>query len=117
MSLAAQVLTSLIVGILTGLFFGELVAPVGVIGDAFVLLLQMTVLPFMMVSLIRGLGSLELEDAKVLARKAGAFLLVIWGIVLASVVLMTLGLPDWPSASFFSSDLVAEQKPFDFTGA
>ncbi len=114
MSLAAQVLTSLLVGIFVGLFFGELVAPVGLIGDAFVLLLQMTVLPFMMVSLIRGLGSLQLEDAKVLAVKAGTFLLVIWGIVLTSIVLMTFGLPDWPSASFFSSDLVAEQEPFDF---
>ncbi len=114
MSLAAQVLTSLIVGIFAGLFFGELIAPIGVLGDAFVLLLQMTVLPFMMVSLIRGLGSLQFEDAKVLAVKAGTFLLVIWAIVLTCIVLMTFGLPDWPSASFFSSDLVAEQEPFDF---
>ncbi len=114
MSLATQVLTSLLVGIAAGLFFGELVAPVGIIGDAFVLLLQMTVLPFMMVSLIRGLGSLQYEEAKNLALKAGTFLLIIWAIVVASIVLLTFGLPDWPSASFFSSDLVAEQKDFDF---
>ncbi len=114
LSLATQVLTSLVIGVFVGLFFGELVAPLGVIGDAFVLLLQMTVLPFMMVSLIRGLGSLQLADAKILVVKAGTFLLVIWGIVLVSVILLILGLPDWPSASFFSSDLVATQKEFDF---
>lgn len=114
MSLAAQVLTSLLLGVFAGLFFGELVAPVGVLGDAFVLLLQMTVLPFMMVSLIRGLGSLQLSDAKLLAIRAGSFLVVIWLIVIVCVVLITLGLPSWPSASFFSNDLVAEQEAFDF---
>ena len=36
MSLATQVLTSLVIGVFVGLFFGELVAPLGVIGDAFV---------------------------------------------------------------------------------
>jgi len=113
LSLAAQVLASLLVGVFVGLFFGELVAPVGVVGDAFVLLLQMTVLPFMMVSLIRGLGSLRLDEAKNLAAKAGVWLAAIWSIVLVSVSLLTLGLPNWPSASFFSSNLVTEPEPFD----
>lgn len=114
MSLAAQVLTALLLGIFAGLFFGEPMAPVGVLGAAFVLLLQMTVLPFMMVSLIRSLGSLKLSDAKMLALRASSLLVVIWLIVIACVVLMTFGLPDWPSASFFSNDLVSEKEAFDF---
>lgn len=41
-------------------------------GKPFFVLLQMTVLPYVMVALIRGLGSLNLADARTLARSVGA---------------------------------------------
>ena len=58
LSLSTQVLIGLALGVASGVFFGELLAFLGVIGDAFILLLQMTVLPYVMVSLIVGLGRL-----------------------------------------------------------
>ena len=45
MSLATQVLLGLGAGIVAGICLGELIAPVGIAGRAFILLLQMTVLP------------------------------------------------------------------------
>ena len=113
MSLAAQVLLGLGSGIVAGVFLGELIAPVGIVGQAFILLLQMTVLPYVVVSLVSGLGSLTAREAAELARSAGGFLLLLWGIALTSVLLFSLVIPDWTSASFFSSTLVEQSAPFD----
>ena len=115
-SLSTKVLIGLLLGIALGVFFGELVGFMQVIGDAFILLLQMTVLPYIIVSLIGGLGRLDFGQARTLAIKAGLILLLLWGIVLAAVILTPLAFPDWESASFFSTTLVEERIPFDFLG-
>jgi Na+/H+-dicarboxylate symporter len=115
-SLAAQVFIGVAAGVAVGLFFGEMVAWMKVAGDAFILLLQMTVLPYVTVSLIAGVGRLTYEEAGRMARSAGLVLLVLWGIVLAALLVMPLGFPDYVSASFFSTSLVEEPAPFDFLG-
>jgi Na+/H+-dicarboxylate symporter len=116
MSLSTQVLIGLFLGIVSGVFFGELVGFLQVIGNIFILLLQMTVLPYIIVSLIAGLGRLDFGQARTLAIKAGGILLILWAIVLSAVILIPVAFPDWESASFFSTALVEERKPFDFLG-
>jgi Na+/H+-dicarboxylate symporter len=59
MTLSTQVLIGLVLGIATGVFFGEAAASLQIMGDAFVLLLQMTVMPFIMLSLVSALGKLN----------------------------------------------------------
>ncbi len=49
-------------GISLGLFLGEITAPMKVIGDVYVGLLQMTVLPYIVVSLIASIGSLSVAE-------------------------------------------------------
>ena len=78
MSLSSQILVGLISGLIVGLFFGAWVEPLGVLGDAFVLLLQMTVLPYLAVSLMVGLGALRPEGAARLAWRAGGALLILF---------------------------------------
>ncbi len=56
MGLSSRILIGLLAGIATGLFFGDIVADLKVVGDVFVKLLQMTVLPYIVVSLIAGFG-------------------------------------------------------------
>ncbi|MCZ6824299.1 MAG: cation:dicarboxylase symporter family transporter [Gemmatimonadetes bacterium] len=114
MSLSAKILIGLALGIAFGIFFGELVTPIGVVGDAFILLLQMTVLPYVAVSLIAALGSLRYDEARALGRNAGGFLLAFWAIGLLVVALTPFAFPAWESASFFSSALVEERKTIDF---
>jgi len=111
---AEQVLIGLVLGIAAGVFFGEMAHSIKVVGDAFVMLLQVAVIPYIVVSLITALGQLSLEDAKRLALKAGSVLLALWGIGVVVVLLTPLAFPDWPSASFFSTSLVEEAKPVDF---
>ena len=59
MSLSRQILIGLTLGVLTGVFFGERVAFLQVGAEIYVKLLQMTVLPYVTVSLISGLGRLD----------------------------------------------------------
>ena len=51
-NLATQVLLAMVLGAAAGVFFGDLVAFLKVAGQAYIMLLQMTVMPFIAVSLI-----------------------------------------------------------------
>jgi len=114
MSLSSKIGWAMIVGLGAGLFFGELMAPLEIVADAFIKLLQMTVLPYVIVSLIAGLGGQSIAQARTIARNVGGLLLVLWTIVLALVVVAPLAFPDWQTASFFSTSLVHQPQSFDF---
>ena len=114
LGLAEQVLIALVLGLAAGIFFGDMAGALKVVGEAFIMLLQVTVIPYITVSLITALGQLTLEDAKILGLRAGGVLLVLWGIGLVVVLLSPLAFPNWPSASFFSTSQVEEPKPVDF---
>jgi proton glutamate symport protein len=113
-SLAGQVLIGLALGVATGVFFGELAAPLGIIGQVFIGLLQMTVLPYILVSLSAGLGRLSYAEAKLLALRGGGFILLFWAVTLAAVVGIALSFPAWESATFFSASLAEPEREFDF---
>jgi Na+/H+-dicarboxylate symporter len=73
----------------------------------------MTVLPYVTISLVTGFGRLGPREAALLARRAGAVLLLLWGIAIGVALAMPLAFPAWEAASFFSSSLVAEPSAFD----
>ena len=74
------------------------------------LLLQMTVLPYIVLSLITGLGNLTYEQVKTLALRVGTLLLISWGLAFVVILLMPLAFPTWISASFFSTSLIEKQE-------
>jgi Na+/H+-dicarboxylate symporter len=114
MNLSAQIFVGLGLGVLAGVFFGELAGNLNVVANAFIRLMQMTVLPYIAVSLILALGQLGFEQLKLIAFKAGGFLLILWAIALLMVLLVPLTFPDWQSASFFSTTLTEQKEPIDF---
>lgn len=111
--LASQVLIGLVLGVIAGIVFGEWMSYLKVIGDVFVGLLQMTVLPYIVVSLVYSLGRLSYEEIGLLAKKSGAFILIFWGIAIFIIVSMVIAFPSWPSAAFFSTSLIEEREPID----
>lgn len=113
MSLASKILFGLGLGVATGLFFGEMVSFLSVVGRGFIALLQMTVLPYITVSLIAGLGSLDYTSARLLAKRGGAILLILWSITLGAVFLASLAFPTIETANFFSASLIAENPDQD----
>ena len=116
LSASKQLFLGLILGTLLGVFFGELVGFLDVAARGYIQLLQMTVLPYVTVSLISGLGSLTYQEAKMLFSKVGALLLVIWSIAFAILLAMPYAFPSWESASFFSTTLLETREDFDFLG-
>ena len=61
LSVSSQVVLALLLGVVVGLFFGEHIAFLQSIGKAFILLLQMTVLPYIVLSLITSLRNLTYQ--------------------------------------------------------
>jgi len=109
-SLSVQVFIGMGLGILAGVFFGEIIEPVQIVGQIFISLLQMTVLPYILVSLIAGIGRLSYAEMRLLSIQGGRFVLLFWLIALLFTVLFTLALPSWESATFFSNSLVQSKE-------
>ena len=114
MSFTKQILVGLALGIVTGLFLGDMVGPLTVIADGFVKLLQMTVLPYVTISIVSSLGGLSYEDAKRLGLRSALVLLTLWAIGITYAFLVPLAFPATETASFFSTTLVARTAPLDF---
>ena len=114
MTFSRKILVGLAAGVATGLVLGELVAPLQIVADGFVRLLQMTVLPYVTISIIGSLGSLNLQQARLLGLRGGLVVLVLWAIAFAVTWLMPLTWPATETASFFSTTLVERRPPFDF---
>lgn len=93
-------------GIACGLFFGEYCAGLRVVGTAFVSLLKMSILPYMVVSLIGGIGQLDYRRARNLALSGGVVLLASWVIAFAMMFVMSLTFPQRQAGMFFSASLV-----------
>ena len=110
LSVSSQVVLALLLGVVVGLFFGEEIAPLQSVGKAFILLLQMTVLPYIVLSLMTGLGNLTYQQVTTLALRVGTLLVISWGLAFLVILLMPLAFPTWMSASFFSTSLIEKQE-------
>ena len=106
LTMAQQVLGALLLGIAVGLFFGDWTVHVQFIGDIYIGLLQMMVLPYIIVALVGGIGKLTVEQAKQLVKYAVIVLLMMWAVIGTFLLLLPLALPDLTSASFYSSSLI-----------
>lgn len=74
----------------------------------------MTVLPYMVVSLTAGLGSLSAAEAKTMLVRVGAIIALLWAVSIGFAFLMSLSFPSWETASFFSTSQLHQAEPFDF---
>jgi Na+/H+-dicarboxylate symporter/ABC-type amino acid transport substrate-binding protein len=85
-----------------------------IVADGFVRLLQMTVLPYVTISIISSLGALSLTQARLLGLRGGAVLLALWAVAFGVTCLMPLAFPPSERAAFFSTALLEREPPFDF---
>ncbi|MGD8333377.1 MAG: cation:dicarboxylase symporter family transporter, partial [Desulfobacterales bacterium] len=105
-SLSTQILIGLTLGLIVGLFFGDKASALAIVGKAYIGLIQMSILPYMVVSLMLGIGSLSYEKAVKLAITGGIVLVASWFLAFAFVFLMPLAFPPIKAGSFFSASLV-----------
>ena len=103
MSIVSQVLLALALGIFCGLFFGEDASRLGIIGDIYIGLLQMTVLPYLIIALVGGVGRLDPAWAARLGTRGAVLLILLWAVSFLVVLAVPLSYPDWSASSAFSS--------------
>lgn len=112
--LTTLTLSGLVAGIALGLFIGEYAAVLQPLGDGFVMLLQMAVLPYFFVTLVLGLGSISFEQARQLGLRGATVLAVLWSLCFVMIFSLPLTFPALQSASFFSSSSVQPAQHIDF---
>lgn len=100
--LVLQIGIGLVLGVLCGITFGDYCSILKIWGDAYVGLLQMTVLPYLVISLIAKMGRLDARQARQMGSVALVVLLVLWLVGVLVIVLVSAVLPDIQGASFFS---------------
>jgi len=115
-SLSRQILIGIAVGVAAGLFFGERLAFLQAVADVYVKLLQMTVLPYVVLSLVGGFGALKAQEVARLALRVGGVILALWCVTLLGVFTLPLMFPQIDSASFFSTTLLDDGTAFDLIG-
>jgi len=113
-SMTVQILIALFLGGLWGLFFGEIGAWIGVVGDAYIGLLQMTVLPYVACSLISSIGRLTASQGGRLAWVALRVMAALWAVGLVVLVIMTFAFPASRGGSFFSASLLQQPPDLDW---
>ncbi len=109
-----RVIIALLLGIGCGFVVGEPAGKLEVLGNVYIRLLQMTVLPYVLVSIIGGLGRLDSEMAARIGFKAVKVIIFIWLAVMVSLLLIPLAYPNWEMAGFFSTSLVNDAPAFNF---
>ena len=114
LSLSNQILLSVITGVVVGLFIGEYAGALSFLGDAFIGLLQMTVLPYITLALIANIGKLAPSEGRRFTVYAAVFFLVATALTLAVVTMMPFALPEREHAAFFSTSLIAEPPTINF---
>ncbi|MCP3968382.1 MAG: cation:dicarboxylase symporter family transporter [Lentisphaerae bacterium] len=114
MSLGNLIIIALVLGVVAGLFFGEKCSFLGIIGKAFVDLLQITVLPYILFALIHGIGSLSYRNFRRLAWKGSILLVCFYTTLYIYVFLAEACFPSWSSSSFFSTSTLIVPEKIDF---
>src|SRR5215813_1778078 len=93
MNLASWVLVGGLAGVLAGIMFGERCAVLSPVGFIYVGLLQAAVYPYLICSLLHGLGSLEPGKAWRLFKKGWIFYVAAWLLTLGCLAALAQALP------------------------
>ncbi|MEM9683148.1 MAG: cation:dicarboxylase symporter family transporter [Pseudomonadota bacterium] len=102
--LPAWVLLGAVLGVLVGLFIGQDAAVLEPIGTSYVLMMEVVVFPYIICTLLHGLGRLSPGNAWRLFRSAWMIFLGVWAITFFVIFLLSFAIPPVPPPSFIDAD-------------
>jgi Na+/H+-dicarboxylate symporter len=114
LSLSGRIVVGLAAGVFIGLFFGEGAAVLQPVADIYIRLMQMTVLPYLVITLILGLGQLEAAQARRLALRMAVLLAIFCALALAVIALMPFAFPAFRDATFYTHAATEPRQSFAF---
>lgn len=93
LSLSLQMAIATILGILVGLFLGDICQVFAPWANAYVMILKVTILPYLVGAIIHGLGSLSNNQAKQILKKGILFIVLAWLINLSIIYFINFSFP------------------------
>ncbi len=103
----------MILGLTLGAISSTVYFGVNEVANAFIMLLQMTALPYIALSLIVGIGSLSPTKVTSTLKISLVILMALLTLVLAFILLAPIAFPDWKSADFYSLNTISTTPEFD----
>ncbi len=111
-SLPVWILLGALAGILAGVVFGDRATIVQPLGSAYAMMLQVAVYPYLLCSLLSGLGRLTPDMARRLLRASWGVYLFMWSVTLGSIWLLARAIPEPPLPSVLTPETALVQAPF-----
>ncbi|MBL4822951.1 MAG: cation:dicarboxylase symporter family transporter [Colwellia sp.] len=108
-----KIITAMMVGLLIGATTSTVFIGVNEIANAFIMLLQMTALPYISLSLITGIGGLSSAKISSTVKKSLIILLSLIALLLFFILLAPIAFPNWQSADFYSVNTIKTVAEFD----
>ena len=104
---------AMIGGLLVGALTSTVYTGVDELANAFVMLLQMTALPYISLSLMVGIGSLSPKKVTKTLKSGLVILLALVTVVVTFILLAPIAFPNWKSADFYSINTISTIPEFD----
>ena len=111
-----RIIIAMFVGLIIGANTTTVYTGVNEIANAFVMLLQMTALPYIALSLIIGIGSLSPTKVSNHVKSSLAILLSLIALILFFILLAPIAFPSWQNADFYSLNTIKTAQEFDLIG-
>ena len=92
-SLSVQMAIATFLGILCGLFLGDIAGILNPWANAYIMLLKVTAVPYLMVAIIHGVGQMTDSQGKEILKKGFFFVCLAWIINISMIYLMALLFP------------------------
>lgn len=112
--LTTKIIIGLLAGAALGLYLGEAVHPLKAIGETYVGLMQMTVLPFIVFSLIGNIGRLNMPELRLLAKTGLVTYLLLWLFAGMTALCFSNAFPVLHTSHFFSTSLIEAPPSVDW---
>jgi proton glutamate symport protein len=108
-----RILAAMSIGLVIGAYTSTVFMGVDAIANAFVMLLQMTALPYISLSLIVGIGGLSSTGLSSTFKKSLLILIVSIAVILFFIFLSPIAFPNWTTAEFYSIETIRVGTEFD----
>ncbi|MEM1153708.1 MAG: cation:dicarboxylase symporter family transporter [Pseudomonadota bacterium] len=102
--LPAWVLLSAVLGIAAGALLGDSASLLQPIGTGYVLMMEIVVFPYIICTLLHGLGSLTTNTAMRLFKSSWLIYVGVWGITFFIIFLLSFAIPPAPPPSFIDAN-------------
>jgi Na+/H+-dicarboxylate symporter len=110
---STRIIVAMTMGLIIGSFSVTLYATVNHLADAFVMLLQMTALPYISLSLMVGIGGLSASKAKSALKSTIILVILLIALMLCFNLIAPLSFPSWQTAEFYSANTVKVSQEFN----